>query len=1469
MAERLQRETLPPPWNYAITADGRIFFINDETRTTTWIHPVTEEPVATGLLSREDLPKGWEQGWTTEGAVFFVNHNRETTTFYHPTTSAVEVADNSQFHVKLAPADENNETLTMSLKTQPTPVSVSVNKNIGNKVQSTPEGSTTMPPTTQIMPATPKVKNRVIPKNVVPQVKRRKDDQVTMKGWLYKMGSKFKVWKKVWCVISDFCLFYYKGPNDVNMQGSIVLPSYDIRSVDYADKANKKYAFKCTHQNMRTVIFAAESEQGMKQWIEALSRAAKVQMDLGYGEPVNKYKEIRISDDEDGGFANFSQPTRSEMDHYRSHHSDNGYRTFEDEEQPRSAHRLIDQQEYNRSQSYHQRPNGNIRQKEADNYAHESKDRLVPSGRYHDDDPRRGEEVQEFVDDSATEDEGDAYSDDDIEEVYSEEKDSHKNQTIDDYSLSRDKDYRRLGTQSHTPGLYPASYRTLPRKRSSEYYSSMDDFTWEESASTSVPLTMREDSVFERPHDQEFQRRSAQDLMSPGQEQALQYSDEQSNRSSLELHHRHPNFSQMNHPPDKKHHSGDYHRSDDYRRAGDHLSDDFHHSENHPSDGYRHSDDHRHSGDYHRSDGYQKYDSDIKSATLQHNYSKEPLQSRNNTMPRIQDSNQYSSRNSLPSSNAQLPVNYKRNDNSSQLSYASQRLDESDSQQSYDSQKRDETHSLQSYDSQRRDISHDEGSRSSSRATSPPIRKDYVDGGHIQRKRPESLKFDFKHNNNNYNIQRGGISPEQRSVLQSPWDQHPPLPKEQRSTINSPVTYNPPRPENDAQPLRVVQTELKKMDDEFPEQRSYLQSPLVQSSSPPSLGQEQRSTINSPMVYEDSVPQWPSQNTHDPHNKDNIIHDERIIPKQASSQHMAPGLSRSSTLDSKRHSSSQGRPGSRTGYTEADIAPSRNRLLFDSPPIENEKNQKSRSRENIHNVYSARESDLPRHSSHTGDYQERPRSRDNSYRSQNGSRDPRDSYTHKQRSSGYDSYGEGSQVSEISRGRNRSGYSLDSREYVPHGHVTEYNRPRNERQSNGRASREVSISSGRLPTDRRKDYVPQDSVRRQRSIDYQQSDDDLRSESSSKIQYPSTHSQRRPDRQVLQEETKISPSRQNYQASSIKRRPESMIRAMEDKERRSGDTFPSRGPSRRTTQEIFESEGRDQFPTNSMDDQMPRTTDRFRKWQQKLQPYIILNTGTRVRLSISADDLLGKPHEELVLLLIQLRRDQANLRAMNEMIKTEMTKLTDPDLPADSPTKARARRYSLKNPSKDFTEEEMYLLELNQQKDEVEKEMEISGPLVSLVDNLVRMGSLYGGQNEMLAQQYYRDKVNKGLSYKPPKKLIEFSRTWQEKQLAKDFEKELEELETVEDRELEDKLNHLHFLDTRLQDIAVYITDLKEDKDKIEKALASLHRQSRSHWDDPAALERIKEQQHRLERDLIQVREELAYRTKVSTNKKS
>ncbi|GCC37842.1 hypothetical protein chiPu_0016350 [Chiloscyllium punctatum] len=65
-------EPLPKYWNSAVTRDGRIFFIDDLTCSTTWIDPRSGQGFRTGHRRRPDLPRGWEQAFTFEGATYFI-----------------------------------------------------------------------------------------------------------------------------------------------------------------------------------------------------------------------------------------------------------------------------------------------------------------------------------------------------------------------------------------------------------------------------------------------------------------------------------------------------------------------------------------------------------------------------------------------------------------------------------------------------------------------------------------------------------------------------------------------------------------------------------------------------------------------------------------------------------------------------------------------------------------------------------------------------------------------------------------------------------------------------------------------------------------------------------------------------------------------------------------------------------------------------------------------------------------------------------------------------------------------------------------------------------------------------------------------------------------------------------------------------------------------------------------------------
>lgn len=130
-----------------------------------------------------------------------------------------------------------------------------------------------------------------------PAAKRPPEAPVTMQGWIHKQGSEgLMLWKKRWFVLSEYCLFYYKGshcigwiffikiiyvvclgPEEEKLLGSILLPSYKVSVCGPEDKANRKFAFKLEHVNMRTYILAADSQEAMMQWIKVLNAACLLQ----------------------------------------------------------------------------------------------------------------------------------------------------------------------------------------------------------------------------------------------------------------------------------------------------------------------------------------------------------------------------------------------------------------------------------------------------------------------------------------------------------------------------------------------------------------------------------------------------------------------------------------------------------------------------------------------------------------------------------------------------------------------------------------------------------------------------------------------------------------------------------------------------------------------------------------------------------------------------------------------------------------------------------------------------------------------------------------------------------------------------------------------------------------------------------------------------------------------------------------
>ncbi|CAH1133639.1 unnamed protein product [Ceutorhynchus assimilis] len=142
------------------------------------------------------------------------------------------------------------------------------------------EPSNETPPAKASTPK-PKIKEGEKKQLRSPTARRPLNAPVAIQGWLHKQGSEgLMLWKKRWFVLSEYCLFYYKGLQEEKLLGSILLPSYKVSVCGPEDKVNRKYAFKCEHANMRTYILAADSQDLMMQWIHLLSLACNLQNNI-------------------------------------------------------------------------------------------------------------------------------------------------------------------------------------------------------------------------------------------------------------------------------------------------------------------------------------------------------------------------------------------------------------------------------------------------------------------------------------------------------------------------------------------------------------------------------------------------------------------------------------------------------------------------------------------------------------------------------------------------------------------------------------------------------------------------------------------------------------------------------------------------------------------------------------------------------------------------------------------------------------------------------------------------------------------------------------------------------------------------------------------------------------------------------------------------------------------------------------
>ncbi|XP_041820024.1 pleckstrin homology domain-containing family A member 5-like isoform X3 [Chelmon rostratus] len=288
---------LPSSWSYGVTRDGRIFFINEEAKSSTWLHPVTGEAVITGHRKTPDLPTGWEEGYTFEGARCFINHNERKVTCKHP-VSGIPSQDNCIFVVNEQPPlkASSEQGSSSDKKERPMSTMSEASNYTGGSDYSTFPGSpattvntatTTSTSSTRPSRSSKKVHNFGKRSN---SIKRNPNAPVIKSNWLYKQDSTgMKLWKKRWFVLSDMCLFYYRDEKEDSILGSILLPSFHISMLSVDDHISKKYAFKATHPNMRTYYFCTDTAKEMESWMKVMTDAALV-----HTEPSRRLDKLKV-----------------------------------------------------------------------------------------------------------------------------------------------------------------------------------------------------------------------------------------------------------------------------------------------------------------------------------------------------------------------------------------------------------------------------------------------------------------------------------------------------------------------------------------------------------------------------------------------------------------------------------------------------------------------------------------------------------------------------------------------------------------------------------------------------------------------------------------------------------------------------------------------------------------------------------------------------------------------------------------------------------------------------------------------------------------------------------------------------------------------------------------------------------------------------------------------------------------------
>lgn len=135
-------------------------------------------------------------------------------------------------------------------------------------------------------------------------------------------------------------------------------------------------------------------------------------------------------------------------------------------------------------------------------------------------------------------------------------------------------------------------------------------------------------------------------------------------------------------------------------------------------------------------------------------------------------------------------------------------------------------------------------------------------------------------------------------------------------------------------------------------------------------------------------------------------------------------------------------------------------------------------------------------------------------------------------------------------------------------------------------------------------------------------------------------------------------------------------------------------------------------------------------------------------------------------------------------------------------------------------------------------------PLVNLVDNMVKLGSLYKFPKETIENTVVKNR-------------LEFNQQVQERRLLAEERRDWNRLSPNHD-ELQAKVNQLYHLDRLIQEESGTLHALQHDKEEIERVLGGLRNRFSEGFDDPAEVEHARRQQFVLENELSRIHTLLA-----------